>query len=77
MPGQVRAFLYAEGHRLRELAAAGKLSGVLVAKILHGLGSPALPYDQWTKCGWWGRLSGVDFGFLVGVADQALQSFQP
>jgi hypothetical protein len=75
MPGQVRAFLHAEGGRLRSLGP-GKLNGVLLAKVLHGLSSPALPYDQWSKSPWWGRLSGVDFCFLVKVVDQALQSFE-
>jgi len=35
--------------------AGSNLSGTAVARIMHGLSTPAYPSDQWCKCGFWGK----------------------
>jgi ATP-dependent DNA helicase Q4 len=44
-------------------------SGLALARILHGLHSPAFPRDQWGRCGFWGRYADVDFGQVLEVAE--------
>ncbi|KAK9804407.1 hypothetical protein WJX72_011416 [[Myrmecia] bisecta] len=37
------------------------LSGRAVARIMHGLASPAFPAEEWSKCGFWARYADMDF----------------
>jgi ATP-dependent DNA helicase Q4 len=39
-----------------------------VARILHGLSSPAFPPDRWSKCGFWDRYGNTDFSAVVRLA---------
>lgn len=47
------------------------LSARALARVLHGLSSPAFPADRWTKSGVWGRYAAVDFS-AVHLACQAV-----
>ena len=48
----------------------GKAAGGLaLARILHGLHSPAFPREQWSRCGFWGRYADVDFDAVLEVAE--------
>ena len=55
---------------------AGCMSARAVARVLHGLGSPAYPAAEWRrkeKAGnLWEKHSGVDFGAIVRVASEEL-----
>ncbi|KAL6761906.1 P-loop containing nucleoside triphosphate hydrolase protein [Haematococcus lacustris] len=81
---QVAAFLRTHRQRVLELARDGRrLTGVAVARIFHGLATPAYPSDQWRKCGFWGQYTAWDFGYIAEVAGReierlfALQGLQP
>lgn len=67
----VRGFMRAEAARLRDVGH-DRLSGLVVARLLAGLGSPAYPSDAWRKVAEWGRLHAVDFPLLVAAADAEL-----
>ena len=67
----VRGFLRTEAPRLRAVGP-DKLSGLAVARMLAGLGSPAFPSDAWRRVAEWGRLQAVDFPRLVAAADAEL-----
>ena len=49
-------------------------SGRAVARILHGLHSPAFPMDVWSKCTYWGRYADVDFSQVVETAETEARS---
>lgn len=53
------------------LQVAG-LTARALARILHGLASPAFPADRWAKCGVWGRYAGVDFAAVLTACQQVL-----
>lgn len=67
----VRGFLRTEAASLRAVGRE-RLSGLAVARMLAGLGSPAFPSDTWRRVGEWGRLQAVDFPRLVAAADAEL-----
>ena len=39
-----------------------------VARILHGLGSPAFPAKQWSSNAFWGRYTTTDFAAVLRAA---------
>ena len=39
----------------------GTLTGRAIARILHGVASPAFPTAQWSKCGFWQQYTNIDF----------------
>ena len=44
------------------------LTGRAVARILHGVSSPAFPASQWSKCGFWQQYTHVDFAQIAVMA---------
>ena len=44
-------------------------SGRAIARILHGLHSPAFPVDIWSKCSYWGRYANMDFSQVLETAE--------
>ena len=44
-------------------------SGRAVARILHGISSPAFPTFEWKSCPGWGRHKEVSFRDLMDLAD--------
>eukprot|EP00887_Chlorella_sp_A99_P001903 scaffold18.g1903.t1 len=52
------------------------LSPLAVARILHGLASPAFPADAWAKRvgAFWGSQSAADFGAVLAAAGMALRA---
>ena len=67
----VRGFLRAEAARLRDVGQE-RVSGLVVARLLAGLASPAFPADTWRKVTEWGRLQAVDFKRLIAAANAEL-----
>lgn len=74
MAARVRAFLRVE--RTRLTAVGNRLGGRFVARVFHGLYSPAIKQDQWRRTEWWGRHSDVDFASLVAVAEEELEAWR-
>ena len=37
------------------------LNGRAIARILHGVASPAFPTAHWSKCGFWQQYTNIDF----------------
>lgn len=67
------AFLEFTGMALSEMQG-GPLTGRAIARILHGVSSPAFPTKQWSKCGFWGRYVDVDFGAVQKTAEKVLST---
>ena len=44
------------------------LTGRVIARILHGVASPAFPTKQWSKCGFWQQYTNVDFAQITALA---------
>lgn len=51
---------------------AGCMSARAVARVLHGLGSPAYPAPEWRKNSLWERHSNVDFPLIVRMASEEI-----
>jgi hypothetical protein len=51
---------------------AGSMSARNVARVLHGLGSPAYPAQEWRRNPLWERHANVDFPLIVKVASEEL-----
>ena len=45
-----------------------------MARILHGVASPAFPAAQWSKSGFWQRYTDVDFAHVTATAQHELNS---
>eukprot|EP00879_Flechtneria_rotunda_P002394 GHRR01002590.1.p1 GENE.GHRR01002590.1~~GHRR01002590.1.p1 ORF type:complete len:493 (+),score=207.62 GHRR01002590.1:823-2301(+) len=71
---QLRAAVRCVGSRARNLGQ-GKFSGLALARLMAGLGSPGVPSSIWKGCSEWGRLAAVDFKLLVQVAAQVVEEF--
>ena len=52
------------------------LTGRAVARILHGVASPAFPTPQWNKCGFWQQYTNVDFAQIAAAAQHELDLVQ-
>ncbi|KAJ0235453.1 ATP-dependent DNA helicase Q-like 5 [Hirschfeldia incana] len=46
-----------------------------IARIMHGVGSPAFPNSIWSKTHFWGRYMSVDFGVIMEAAQTELMNF--
>uniref|UniRef100_A0A7N0ZT59 DNA 3'-5' helicase n=1 Tax=Kalanchoe fedtschenkoi TaxID=63787 RepID=A0A7N0ZT59_KALFE len=46
-----------------------------VARIMHGLGSPAFPTSTWSKAHFWGRYTHIDFRTVLEAAKAELMNF--
>jgi hypothetical protein len=51
-------------------------NGKVLARILHGISTPAYNVQQWGGCGCWGRYKNVDFNELVRIAIKFYISFK-
>ena len=51
---------------------AGCMSARAVARVLHGLGSPAFPAQEWRRNALWERHAEVDFAVVKRVAEEEL-----
>jgi hypothetical protein len=57
------------------LQQARAMSGISIARVMHGLASPSYPADQWGKCGFWGKYARWDFLSLAELAKGELAKF--
>ena len=51
---------------------AGCMSARAVARVLHGLGSPAFPAQEWRRNALWERHAEVDFAVVKRIAEEEL-----
>jgi ATP-dependent DNA helicase Q4 len=51
-------------------------NGKVLARILHGISTPAYNVQQWGSCGCWGRYKTVDYNELNKIAVQFYVSFK-
>jgi ATP-dependent DNA helicase Q4 len=51
---------------------AGIMSARAVARVLHGLGSPAFPAQEWRRHRLWERHGSTDFALVMRVASEEL-----
>ena len=51
-----------------------KLTARALARVLHGLTSPAFPADVWNKSGLWGRHAAVDFAAVHAACRRVLDA---
>jgi hypothetical protein len=70
----MRAALHGISGRARDLGRT-KFTGLVLARFLAGLGSPAVPGSFWKGCREWGRLAAVDFQVLVDVGEEVVWDF--
>ena len=52
----------------------GMMSARAVARILHGLNSPAFPSKEWARHHTWKRHNDVDFSVILARAEEAIAS---
>ncbi|KAL3136692.1 hypothetical protein ABBQ38_15544 [Trebouxia sp. C0009 RCD-2024] len=45
------------------------LTGRAIARILHGVASPAFPTAHWSKCGFWQQYTNIDFTRVAVMAE--------
>lgn len=63
----IKVFLKSNSH--------AKFTPRAMARIMHGLGSPAFPSATWSKCHFWGRYMHIDFEEIMKAAEEELVSF--
>ncbi|VFQ71468.1 unnamed protein product [Cuscuta campestris] len=63
----IKVFLQSNSH--------AKFTPRAVARILHGLSSPAFPSTFWSKCHFWGRYMQTEFKVVMEAAKAELMSF--
>jgi hypothetical protein len=71
---QLRALLASDRERFAGLGRQ-RLTGLVVARIAAGLGSPAFSVQDWGKTQDWGRWGGVDFKWLLAAAEAEVAAF--
>ncbi|XP_057529039.1 ATP-dependent DNA helicase Q-like 5 isoform X2 [Amaranthus tricolor] len=55
--------------------SAAKLTPRAVARVMHGIASPAYPSAAWSKTHFWGRYTDVDFKAIMEAAKLELMNF--
>ncbi|CAM6092984.1 unnamed protein product [Calypogeia fissa] len=63
-----RSFVRADIKVFLKSARNPLMTGRAVARIFHGLWSPAFPYSDWAKSHFWGLHTGVDFEIIKDAA---------
>ncbi|OVA15382.1 Helicase [Macleaya cordata] len=63
----IKVFLQSNSH--------AKFTPRAVARIMHGIPSPAYPSSTWSKTHFWGRYSQIDFPVVIEAATAELMNF--
>ncbi|KAL2903583.1 ATP-dependent DNA helicase Q-like 5 [Bienertia sinuspersici] len=56
-------------------SSGAKFTPRAIARIMHGIASPAYPSATWSKTHFWGRYTQVDFNMIMEAAKLELMSF--
>ncbi|XP_020246130.1 ATP-dependent DNA helicase Q-like 5 [Asparagus officinalis] len=67
MRADIKVFLQSNSH--------AKFTPRAVARIMHGIPSPAFPSTVWSKCHFWGRYMEIDFPIVMEAAAVELMDF--
>ncbi|KAI3919526.1 hypothetical protein MKX01_018349 [Papaver californicum] len=73
--GQSSPFLRADIKVFLQSNTHAKFTPRAVARIMHGIGSPAFPSATWSKTHFWGRYAQVDFQVVMEAATAELMNF--
>jgi hypothetical protein len=71
---QLRAVMHNAAQRARDLGR-GRFDGLVLARMVAGLSSPAVPQTVWKGCSEWGRMAAHDFRRLADAAEVVVQDF--
>ncbi|KAL9307513.1 ATP-dependent DNA helicase Q-like 5 [Arabidopsis thaliana] len=69
------AFLRADIKVFLQSNRQAKFTPRAIARIMHGVGSPAFPNSVWSKTHFWGRYMNVDFRVIMEAAQTELFNF--
>ncbi|VVA92797.1 unnamed protein product [Arabis nemorensis] len=69
------AFLRADIKVFLQSNRQAKFTPRAIARIMHGVGSPAFPNSIWSKTHFWGRYISIDFGAIMEAAQTELLNF--
>ncbi|XP_074317118.1 ATP-dependent DNA helicase Q-like 5 [Silene latifolia] len=75
MMNQNSRFLQADIKVFLQRNSSAKLTPRAVARIMHGIPSPAYPSATWSKTHFWGRYTNVDFRVIMEAAKAELMNF--
>ncbi|KAH6797784.1 DEAD/DEAH box RNA helicase family protein [Perilla frutescens var. hirtella] len=78
MPVQINRnspFLRADVKVFLQSNAQAKFTPRAIARVFHGLGSPAFPSATWSRTHFWGRYANVDFRAVMDAAKDELIHF--
>lgn len=70
---QLRAALHTAAPRARDLGS--KFTGLVLARMVTGLSSPAVPASHWKGCNGLGSMQAHDFRRVAAAAEQVVQEF--
>lgn len=71
---QLRAALHTAAPRARDLGP-GRFDGLVLARLVTGLSSPAVPQSFWKGIHEWGRMQAHDFRRVADAAQQVVAEF--
>ncbi|KAL9225578.1 hypothetical protein vseg_001483 [Gypsophila vaccaria] len=75
MMNETSRFLRADIKVFLQSNSSAKLTPRAVARIMHGIASPAYPSATWSKTHFWGRYTNVDFKGIMEAARAELMNF--
>ncbi|KAJ0976977.1 hypothetical protein J5N97_012451 [Dioscorea zingiberensis] len=73
--GQSSPFLHADIKVFLQSNSHVKFTPRAIARIMHGIPSPAFPSSTWSKCHFWERYSKIDFAVVMKAATLELMNF--
>ncbi|KAL3501051.1 hypothetical protein ACH5RR_035500 [Cinchona calisaya] len=73
--GENSRFLRADIKVFLQSCSQAKFTPRAVARIMHGLASPAFPSATWSKTHFWGRYMQIDFKVVMEAAKEELMNF--
>ncbi|KAL2343436.1 hypothetical protein Fmac_004721 [Flemingia macrophylla] len=73
--GQSSPFLRADIKVFLQSNSQARFTPRAVARIMHGIASPAYPSTTWSKTYFWGRYTNIDFKVVMEAAKAELQNF--
>ncbi|KAG2409659.1 ATP-dependent DNA helicase [Vigna angularis] len=73
--GQSSPFLRADIKVFLQSNSQARFTPRAVARIMHGIASPAYPSTTWSKTHFWGRYSRIDFKVVMEAAKEELKHF--
>ncbi|KAH1050526.1 hypothetical protein GLYMA_08G102300v4 [Glycine max] len=73
--GQSSPFLRADIKVFLQSNSQARFTPRAVARVMHGIASPAYPSTAWSKTHFWGRYTHIDFQVVMEAAKEELKNF--